>query len=140
MPLNYYHGTLNTTALLLAEGHIDITRGGGELGMGFYAGDYLWVAKAWAANRHGNDGAVLNIALQDCKFFSLEPLLLSRIDALGHRNAIKSRNATRTFTFGQNVVWSPIVGTTRVDADQYKFESAHSENLLNGEDVLRTVT
>jgi hypothetical protein len=130
MPIECYHGTLDTTADDLVAGKIDISLGGGELGMGFYTGEYLWVAKSWAANRHGLNGAVVCVEVDDDEFFNLEPLLLSRIDALKHRNEIKSAGTTRTFTFSGNVIWSPIVGSTRVDAEQYKFESKRSESLL----------
>lgn len=137
--MNCYHGTLDTTAKQLALGCITVSRGGGELGAGFYAGDFLWVAKTWAANRHGGQGAVLKLGLDDKSFFDLQPLLLSKTDAILNRNAIRVKAATRTYLFGANVVWSPIVGTTRVDADQYKFETTKAELLINGPTVTRTV-
>jgi len=139
MPINCYHGTLNSTAHQLATGTIDVKKGGGELGMGFYTGEYLWIAKSWAANRHGLNGSVVEIGVQGTDFFGLEPLLLSRTDALAHRAAIKARNGTRTHVFNEHVVWAPIVGTIRLDAEQYKFESSKSETLLNGAKVVRKV-
>lgn len=137
MPIDCYHGTSDTTANDLVAGKIDIKVGGGELGMGFYTGDFLWVAKSWAANRHGLNGAVLHVEVNYKDFFDLEPLLLSRLDALKQRDEIRKTRTTRTHTFNGNVVWSPIVGTTRIDADQYKFESIKAERLLNGPDVTR---
>ena len=139
MPIDCFHGTLDTTANDLVAGKIDVNIGGGELGMGFYTGEYLWVAKSWAANRHGANGSVVQVEVTDKEFFDLEPLLLSRLDALKHRDEIRKADATRTYTFNQHVVWSPIVGTTRIDADQYKFESAKSESLLNGPSAFRKV-
>lgn len=129
--MHLYHGTKKSDAALIVDGSIDITKGGGELGMGFYTGEYLWVAKSWARNVHKADAAVVELSVPDDDYFKLEPLLLSRTDALAERNKIKAASATRTYTFGSNVVWSPIVGTTRVDADQHKFESKASEALLN---------
>lgn len=137
MPIDCYHGTSDATADDLIAGKIDIKVGGGELGMGFYTGEYLWVAKSWAANRHGLNGAVLHVKVNDKDFFDLAPLLLSRLDALKQRDEIREARTTRTHTFNGNLVWSPIVGTTRVDADQYKFESATAENLLNSPNVNR---
>lgn len=139
MIISCYHGTLKSTAHRLASGTIDVKKGGGELGIGFYTGEHLWVAKSWAANRHGLKGAAVEIEVQDTDFFGLKPLLLSRTDALVHRNAIKNIGGTRSHVFNENVVWSPIVGTTRVDAEQYKFESSKSEALLNGASVTRRV-
>lgn len=137
MSINCYHGTLLTTAEDLVDGKIDVSLGGGELGMGFYTGEHLWVAKAWAANRHGTQGAVVHIEVEDEEFFGLEPILLSRIDALKHRDEIRKKKSTRTHTFKGNLVWSPIVGTTRIDADQYKFENSKAQKILNGLSVRR---
>ncbi|MDN2709086.1 hypothetical protein O0880_06565 [Janthinobacterium sp. SUN118] len=137
MAIDCYHGTFFTTAEELVAGKVDVTIGGGELGMGFYTGEHLWVAKSWAANRHGLQGAVVHIEVEEDDFFGLEPLLLSRIDALKHRDEIRKANTTRTHTFKGNLVWSPIVGTTRVDADQYKFENSKAQALLNGAKVHR---
>jgi len=139
MTINCYHGTIDSTANKLVSGTINVKKGGGELGMGFYTGEYLWVAKSWAANRHGTNGAVLEIKVHENYFFDLEPLLLSRTDALKHRKFIKLNGGTRSYVFNENFVWSPIVGTTRIDAEQYKFESKKSEVLLNGVNVTRKV-
>ena len=135
--MDCYHGTNKPTAQSLVDGEIDVTKGGGELGIGFYAGEYLWVAKSWAANRFKHDAAVVKLEVPDSDYFGLEPLLLSRTDALKQRNAIKSASTTRTHKFNVNVVWSPIVGSTRVDADQHKFESLTAQNLLNSAKVPR---
>jgi hypothetical protein len=137
--MDYFHGTDAATAAKLKSGNVDVSKGGGELGMGFYTGEWLWVAKTWAANRHKKDGAVVAFALADDEYLNLEPLLLSRTDALNERKNIKASNSTRTHTFNVNVVWSPIVGTTRVDADQHKFESKIAEKLLNGTKVKRKI-
>lgn len=135
----YFHGTSKTTANEIVSGKIAVSLGGGELGQGFYTGEYLWVAKAWAHNRHKNDSAVVKIEVEENTFFSLDPLLLSRLDALTHSKDIKAKGTTRTHTFNRHVVWSPIVGTTRVDADQYKFETKQSETILNGSNVPRSL-
>jgi hypothetical protein len=135
----FYHGTSKKAAQDLIIGKIDLTKGGGELGCGFYTGDFLWVAKSWAANRFGSNGEVVSLQVSDMNFFNLKPLLLTRIDALEHSRQIKLRGTTRTHKFNENVVWSPIIGTTRIDAEQYKFESRSSQLLLNSKDVLRKV-
>lgn len=102
--MDCYHGTNRPTAQSLVDGEIDVTKGGGELGIGFYAGEYLWVAKSWAANRFKHDAAVVKLEVPDSDYFGLEPLLLSRTDALKQRNAIKSASTTRTHKFNVNVV------------------------------------
>lgn len=130
--ISKYHGTSAEIANELKHGKIDHTLGGGELGQGFYLGDLLWVAKAWAHNRHGVNSAVFKVDIPDPEFNSLSIDLLSRTEALALRKEIKAMNATRTYTSGADVIWSPIVGTTRVDADQYKYQSRNGIDILNG--------
>jgi hypothetical protein len=137
--LSKYHGTSTQIAQNLQLGKIDSTLGGGELGQGFYLGDSLWVAKSWAHNRHGNNSAVLKVEIPDPDFNSLSIELLSRTDALTLRKEIKRINATRVYVHGVDVLWSPIVGTTRIDADQYKYESTTATNILNGTSCARSI-
>lgn len=137
--ISKYHGTSKQIADELQKGKIDHTIGGGELGQGFYLGDQLWVAKSWAHNRHGNNSAVLRVDVPDQNFNSLSLELLSRTEALELRKEIKSMNATRSYVHGFDVVWSPIVGTTRVEADQYKYESKDGEDLLNSTSCVRAL-
>ncbi|WP_146750270.1 hypothetical protein [Pseudomonas sp. RIT411] len=131
--ISKYHGTSKQIAAEIEVGKIDHSCGGGELGQGFYLGEMLWVAKAWAHNRHGKkNSAVVKIEIPDPEFNRLSIELLSRIDALALRTEIKASNSTRTYKHGYDVLWSPIVGTTRVEADQYKYESRRSVDMLNG--------
>lgn len=135
--MDCYHGTHKSAAQALLNGAVDVNKGGGELGKGFYGGELLWVAKTWAANRNGLNSAVVRWAISDDDYFGLEPHVLTRTEALAHRSSIKASGATRTHQFNRNVVWSPIVGSTRVDADQHKFEGQVSQDLLNGAKVSR---
>jgi len=137
--ISKFHGTSKQTASNLKLGNIDRTLGGGELGQGFYLGDLLWVAKTWAHNRHGNDSAVLLVEVPDTSFNALSIELLSRTDALTLRKKIKAGNATRTYVHGFDVLWSPIVGTTSIEADQYKYESQQGTDLLNGTSCKRNI-
>lgn len=137
--ISKYHGTCTQIANDLQLGKIDHTRGGGELGQGFYLGDLLWVAKAWAHNRYGSNSAVFKVDIPDPEFNALSIELLSRTDALALRKEIKAMNATRTYTCGFDVLWSPIVGTTRIEADQYKYESKSGTDILNGVSCVRSI-
>lgn len=137
--ISKYHGTSVQIACDLQLGKIDRKLGGGELGQGFYLGDLLWVAKAWAHNRHGKDAAVFKVDVPDPCFNSLSIELLSRTEALALRKQVKITSATRTYEHGVDVLWSPIVGTTRVDADQYKYESQEGTDLLNGTSCSRSI-
>jgi len=48
-----YHGTTPASATQILTGVFDVTLGGGELGRGFYTGQYPHVAKAWAYQKSG---------------------------------------------------------------------------------------
>lgn len=130
--ISKYHGTSKQVASDLQLGKIGRTLGGGELGQGFYLGEMLWVAKAWAHNCHLNDAAVLKVDVPDSSFNVLSIEVMSRIEALALRKEIKANITTRTYVHHRDVIWSPIVGTTRVEADQYKYESQVGTDLLNG--------
>jgi hypothetical protein len=133
----YYHGTDIVFLSDLIFGKIDRTKGGGELGMGFYTSLELWVAKAWAANKYPTKAHVMEITAPDKDFYSLEPLILSKTQAQNYRDSIKDQGETHTYQFDRNVVWSPIVGTDRFSEDQVKWESKDSESLLNSNKVSR---
>ena len=53
-----YHGTSESVADDLVVGNVQISRGGGELGKGFYLGTQLHVAKAWAKQMHNSQAVV----------------------------------------------------------------------------------
>lgn len=120
-------------------GNINPACGGGELGRGFYVGDQLWVAKAWAFNRHKQNAGVLKIEVPDQQFNALSIEVLTRTEAVSLRQRIKGQMATRTYMHGYDVLWSPIVGTMKIEADQYKYESTPAANVLNGAACTRTV-
>ena len=134
---NHHHGTAEIIAKELQQGKIKTNAGGGELGQGFYMGDQLWVAKSWAKNRHPNNPSTLKITISEDDLLKLSIDILNRTDALRLRREIKRRSQTRTYQHGYDVIWSPIVGSTRIDADQYKYESINSSNLLNSSSCSR---
>ncbi|WP_196599646.1 hypothetical protein [Pectinatus frisingensis] len=131
-----YHGSDENSIQKLIQGNIDVTIGGGELGQGFYLGNMLYIAKAWAMNKH-NSKAVLQIEVADNELESLDPLLLSYEEACEKRSSIRKESKQRTYIFYANVVWAPIVGTKKIEADQLKWESANSQTLLNSNKVFR---
>ncbi|MFT8634192.1 hypothetical protein [Novacetimonas hansenii] len=140
MKITVFHGTSEPHAAKIAAGGIDVTLGGGELGRGFYTGEFLYEARAWAfqTNAEGN-ARVVEFEIDDSDFFATEPLSLTASQAMAYRNNIRLANTTRTYLFDRNVVWSEIVGSDRVKGDQYKWESSTAETLINGPNVTRTV-
>ena len=134
--ISTYHGTADRYAEEIAEGKIDISQGGGELGRGFYLGTALHVAKAWAVQMHGCE-SVVEFQYDDDEFWAFDIESLTDIEALECRSYIRTRDLTRTYLFSKDVVWGPIVGGPKVYCDQHKWESFKGEAFLNGNSVLR---
>lgn len=130
--MQLFHGTSPQIAQDLAAGRVDVRQGGGELGQGFYTGEYLHVAKQWALHRYS--AKQKNVVVFDADDDQVQALRLNILgfpEATAHRSAIKKRGATRTHTFNCDMVWAPIVGSDRVNSEQHRWESAHAEVLLN---------
>ena len=135
-----YHGTASSTALNLAAGRVQVARGGGELGRGFYAGEHLHLAKAWAFQRYGDrKDNVVEFDTPDPKIVQLDVVYLDGPTAPSQRTNIRRGGMTRTHTFGCDMVWSPIVGNASVVGEQFKWESINSELLLNSLAVTRRI-
>jgi len=138
--MDSYHGTSTAIATLLASGNIDVSLGGGELGRGFYTGEYLHCAKAWAFNIHGDRRQnVVRFTIDDNAYVAMNEMKIDAESAAFHRINIKRRNATRTHVFNVDVVHSPIVGNDKIHCTQYKWESAHAETSLNDPNVCAKV-
>lgn len=131
-----YHGTSDSSANDLLDGRIDISKGGGELGQGFYLGTALHVAKAWAKQMHDCE-TVIEFQIDDNDFWNFDIQSLNEIEAIERRSIIRARGETRSFKFNKDIVWGPIVGGPKVYSDQHKWESPNGERFLNGSSVLR---
>lgn len=135
-----YHGTSSAFACLLASGGVNVTNGGGELGQGFYTGGLLFLAKAWAFQRFGDKQKnVVSFETPDDEVQQLTLEILDHSAATLRRNSIRRANKTRTYCFGVDMVWAPIVGKERISGDQCKWESTNSERFLNGTKTTRKI-
>lgn len=75
----YYHGTDATSALTIASHKIDVTKGGGELGQGFYVGSLLHKAFAWAYNKSSKQkGKVVEFNINDDDFLQVQRIWLEK--------------------------------------------------------------
>ena len=133
-----YHGSKEWIIDKLISGNINTSKGGGEIGQGFYLGDMLHIAKAWAWQRHNKSKAVLEVEVDDKDLIGLKPLSLDYDDAVRKRLYIRRIKQQRTYLFKRNIVCAPIVGGRNVRGDQYKWESGYSEYILNGRKVRRS--
>jgi len=135
-----YHGTSSAIAARLVPGRIDVSLGGGELGRGFYSGQFLHEAKTWAFHKfRGTRGNVLQLDTPDDSVEILNLDILDTRTASLRRSAIRRTSQTRTFLFNRDLIWAPIVGSERVAGDQYKWEARPAQELLNGATTTRTI-
>lgn len=127
-----YHGTSSKNASSIVSGTIDVKKGGGELGRGFYSGEHLHEAKAWAFHvSEDKTSNVIEITTADDDIDPLDLKLMDTSEAGLRRHYIRNNGKTRTFLFNKDMVWAPIVGSEKVSGDQYKWESNNVETLLN---------
>ena len=129
--MKQYHGTDSLAAKEISTGKIDITKGGGELGRGFYVGDLMHRAFCWAWHKAQHDYAVVEFVINDEDFLKLDILCLDRRKASDLKYEIKRNHQQRFFVFGQDVVWAPIVGQDIPHSNQIKFESAKGQSFIN---------
>jgi hypothetical protein len=133
-----YHGTSVILAANIAGGHVDVSLGGGELGQGFYTGEFLYEAKAWAIHKAGQKKRnVVKFISQDSDVLALDLKMLDRAMASRCRERIRMLNQTHSFCFDCDMVWAPIVGTTYIKGTQCKWESLSAQSLLNGNNTSR---
>ena len=136
-----YHGTSTLHAQRIGAGNVDVTLGGGEIGRGFYTGQHIFEAKAWAyQTTKSMQQNVVEFDTPDADVEAMRLKLLTYSRAYAVRLLLKQRGQTRTYVFDFDMVWAPIVGSARATGDQYKWESAISEALLNGPRTVRRVT
>jgi len=138
--MDSYHGTSASDAKVLAGGGVDVKMGGGELGRGFYTGQHLHEAKAWAFHRTGDRQR--NVVQFDVAAAAVDKLNFDILDygtAGLRRHLIKKLGQTRTYLFWLDMVWAPIVGSERASGDQYKWESADAQDLLNAKTTKKLI-
>lgn len=137
--MKQYHGTDTLSANEIYDGKIDIKLGGGELGRGFYAGDLLYEALAWAYHKNKNSRAVIEFIVDDNDFLSLNPLCLDAPTTGVYRNDIRRKGETKSYLFNRNVIWTPVVGKKISNFNQMKYESSNAESYLNSNKVPKKI-
>ena len=139
-----FHGTKHADATTMAgpasgNGTIDVSRGGGEFGKGFYTQKKRAHAMAWAINRFSPSDlpCVLKLEVDDGKYLALDVKLLDLKDARKLTQKLRQQKRTKSHTEGKDVVAGPLNLDPR--REQQKFESSDAEDLLNGPDTQREV-
>ena len=164
-----YHGTDLGSAETISSGEIKVCNGGGELGAGFYTGDWLYAAKAWAWNRHSKSTSVVRLIVLSSDFPDINVLHLELAQAIFYMTEIRRTNKKRLPVFGVDIVLAPIVGggasilayfdyiraggtyypwlyidgipvwSKKIEPNQQKWESDKSERFLNSGKVQREI-
>jgi hypothetical protein len=119
-------------------GTIDVTRGRGEFGRGFYTQDSIGNAARRGDLLYGNHAALLVLTIDDHAYHALtiERLTLNRAQMLQAR--LRANGIQHSFTTKHDVIVGPLVNQPRIM--QQKFQSADAQALLNGPLTQRTVS
>jgi hypothetical protein len=133
-----YHGTTleAATAMATNPGAVDVTRGAGEFGRGFYTQSSVSNAMRWARGR-SPDGCVLSLRINDDEFARLDRRTLDLKRAIRLTRSLRGSKTTATYTMGCDVVEGPLGGNVAIT--QWKYESDDSQALLNGPQTEREV-
>ena len=136
-----FHGTSAAAAAQIVgpPPTVDVTRGRGELGRGFYVGDSVALAISWAKGRYGPSlGKTIEIDVDNSAFATLSVMQIGKRRYVWWQwkyLAFKSR--TGTYLSGYDVVCAPFA--TLDMSLQIKFESAAAEKVLNSRSVMRVL-
>lgn len=127
-----YHGTDRVTAqnIVNKPNYIDRTKGGGELGMGFYVGDSEAIAAAFAKSKFNFSGEVIEFDMNKSDFIKLDIHLVKRREKvyLLWRKIISMKKRL-LYMFNKDVIVAPFA--TIDICMQYKFESQKGEDFIN---------
>jgi hypothetical protein len=138
-----FHGTGLDDAPQMATtpGRIDVTRGGGEFGRGFYTQYAEYHALAWAIRvRARLNGApcVLRLDIEDAAYATLTVHYLDSVTGPALTALLDRTGEKHTYVDGTcDLMEGPIMGNpSRL---QQKFVSQRSEQVLNGSATTRMV-
>jgi hypothetical protein len=136
-----YHGTSQVFAIAMAgtpaAGTIDVTRGGGEFGRGFYTQGSSGNAARRGQSIYGNGGAVFILSIDNQAYHTTLRFKLITLNMAQMLNARLTGHARKTYTTTHDVMAGPLVYQPRIQ--QQKFQTENARALLNGPLTQRTV-
>jgi hypothetical protein len=142
----WYHGTTKAFAEDIVKGNIKVCKGGGEIGQGFYMGNYFDKAKSWAyhVNKTPSD-KVKKVPKRAVVKFNVEPYISFQLERISWKRGmkvyedLKSKERQRTHTFNKDLLFSKVFGKPDYKFFQLKWESDDAEKLLNSHRVTRKI-
>jgi hypothetical protein len=127
-----YHGTDIASAnnIIGPPSNIDVTRGGGELGRGFYLGEHVALAAALSRGKFGIDGVVLKFEIDKTAYAQLNTRVIKRrVNVYFFWKYLIIMGLKRKHLYNVDVVFAPFA---TIDISiQYKFESQNAQDTLN---------
>jgi hypothetical protein len=141
MPV-FHHGTSRAFAALMAGtpvagGTIDVTKGRGEFGRGFYTQGSSGNAARRGQAIYGNNSAVLILSIDDQEYYALNLRRLTLNMAQMLNAQLRATKAQHTYASVHDAIVGPLVYQPRIE--QQKFQTAKAQTLLNGLLTQRTV-
>ena len=136
-----YHGTSRAFATAMAgstaAGAIDVTRGRGEFGKGFYTQDSSGNAARRGQLLYGTGGAVLVLTVDDSAYHGLnfKRLTVNMAQKLNAR--LRASKTIGSYTTAHDAIIGPLVYQPQIQ--QQKFQTTSAQQLLNGPLTQRTV-
>jgi hypothetical protein len=130
--MKLYHGTTRSAAVQIVgpPPSVDVTRGGGELGRGFYMGESLALAKMRAMGKSKSSACVIEVELDEAAYLALEIRCLKPDEVRKLWKRLQQTGTTNDFVFGDvDIVYGQLATWSE---PQHKFESAVSQKCLNG--------
>ena len=130
--MEFYHGTNADSAstIIGPPVKIDVTKGGGELGRGFYLGNEPSLAAALAKGKNRRNPRVLQFTIETAEYLKLDIRTIHKKGTLIHDWSKRRREkSTHSHLYWADVVVAPFA--TIDIGHQYKFESIAAGNLLN---------
>lgn len=130
--MELFHGTTESSAniILGPPQSVDVQKGRGELGRGFYLGNNISLAASLSKAKGKNSSAILKFHIIESQYIKLNILIINRRQVVFNnwKNLIKLKK-TGEHKFNVDVVVAPFA--TIDFAYQMKFESYNSQQLLN---------
>lgn len=129
-----FHGTDDIAAQDILNVGIDVTRGGGELGQGFYVGNLAHQAATWAYHKGRRKCCgykVIQFDIVDVDFDKLNRKYIDGETARNLRKSLQMIKKQREYTYGTDAVIAPVVGRYIPNFTQIKFEGEKGQTFIN---------
>lgn len=126
-----YHGTNLAFAkhIIGPPCKIDLSKGGGELGKGFYIGSNVSLSSSWAIGRYKSQGVVIEFNIKHQNYYKLKRLVIkNRKDVYRIWKILSKNSKKKTYEFNYDIVKAPFA--TIEHSFQEKFESVNAKFLL----------